>query len=120
MFDLDKWQEIFATIKKNKLRTILTAFSVAWGIFILIVLLAAGQGLRNGAQEQFSRDAANSIWVDAGQTSMAFCGYKPGREIQLTNADFYNIKNNTNGVNKATAVYRGREARTPGGSVGHS
>src|SRR5688572_17753788 len=98
MFDIDKWQEIFATIKKNKLRTILTAFSVAWGIFILIVLLAAGQGLRNGAQSQFGNDAANSIWIDAGQTSIAYGGYKPGRKIQLTNADFYYVKRQLEGV----------------------
>lgn len=102
MFDLDKWQEIFATIKKNKLRTILTAFSVAWGIFILIVLLAAGQGLRNGAQAQFSNDAANSIWVGGGQTSMAYEGYKPGREIKLKTADFYSIKNRIKGVDMAS------------------
>jgi putative ABC transport system permease protein len=104
VFDLDKWQEIFATIKKNKLRTILTAFSVAWGIFILIVLLAAGRGLRNGAQAQFGNDAANSIWIEGGQTSIAYKGYKPGRAIQLTNVDYYNIKNKTEGVDHASAV----------------
>ena len=85
MFDSDKWQEIFATMKKNKLRTILTAFSVAWGIFILIILLAAGQGLKNGASEQFGNDAQNSIWIDGGTTSMPYEGYKTGRNIQLTN-----------------------------------
>jgi putative ABC transport system permease protein len=111
MFDLDKWQEIFGTIKKNKLRTILTAFSVAWGIFILIVLLAAGQGLKNGAQSQFGNDAANSIWIDGGQTSMPFAGYKPGRTIQLTNADFYYVKRQVAGVDNASAVYRGWESK---------
>ena len=111
MFDLDKWQEIFSTIKKNKLRTILTAFSVAWGIFILIILLAAGQGLRNGAQSQFGNDAQNSIVVEGGQTAMAFGGYKPGRIIQLTNADFYQIKNRTKGIDKTSAEYQGRETK---------
>jgi putative ABC transport system permease protein len=110
MFDTDKWQEIFGTIQKNKLRTILTAFSVAWGIFILIILLAAGQGLRNGAQSQFGNDAANSIWIDGGQTSMAYEGYKPGRTIQLTNTDFLHVKN-MDGVDNASAVYRGWESK---------
>jgi len=111
MFDIDKWQEIFGTIKKNKLRTILTAFSVAWGIFILIILLAAGQGLRNGAQSQFGNDAANSIWIEGGQTSMPHAGYKPGRAITLRNADFYRVKNDVAGVDHASAVYRGWESR---------
>ena len=104
MFDLDKWQEILGTIRKNKLRTILTAFSVSWGIFILIILLAAGQGLRHGAQSQFSNDANNSIWVDAGQTSMPYGGYKPGRAIRLHNSDFYHIKNKVKGVHYVSAA----------------
>jgi putative ABC transport system permease protein len=111
MFDLDKWQEIFGTIKKNKLRTLLTAFSVAWGIFILIVLLAAGRGLRNGAQSQFASDAANSIWIDGGQTSMPYAGYKPGRKIQLTNADFYQLKKNEPGIDHVSAVYKGWDSK---------
>ena len=105
MFDLDKWQEILGTIKKNKLRTILTALSVAWGIFILIILLGAGQGLRNGVQEQFARDAINSIEVWPGVTSMPYDGYKTGRFIQLTNDDYYNLKNNVIGIDKATANF---------------
>lgn len=111
MFDPDKWQEIFMTIRRNKLRTILTAFSVAWGIFILIVLLAAGEGLRNGAQQQFGNDAANSIWIDGGETSIAYAGYKPGRRIQLRNEDFYHVRDKVSGVDNASAVSRGWESR---------
>jgi len=111
MFDSDKWQEIFATIKKNRLRTFLTAFSVAWGIFILIILLAAGQGLKNGASAEFGNDAVNSIWIDGGQTSMAHDGYKPGRTIQLTNEDYLTLKYRTPGIDRATAVYRGWETK---------
>lgn len=111
MFDSDKWQEILGTIRKNKLRTFLTAFSVAWGIFILIILLAAGEGLRNGARAQFARDAANSIWIDAGLTSMAYAGYKPGREIRLSNADFYYVRDRVEGIDHATAVFRGWETK---------
>ncbi len=88
MFEKDAWLEIFAAIKQNKLRTFLTAFSVGWGIFILIILLGAGNGLTNGAQAQFAGDAVNSIFVEAGKTTIAQNGYKVGREIKLTNEDF--------------------------------
>lgn len=85
MFDL--FQEIYATIKRNKLRTFLTGFAVAWGIFILIVLLGAGNGLMNAQNEQMSSLAMNSVQVGAGWTSKAYDGLKQGRRIQLNNKD---------------------------------
>jgi len=88
VFDRDKWQEILFTISQNKLRTVLTGFSVAWGIFMLIVLLGSGTGLQNGAKEEFADAATNSIWVFSGQTSMPHKGLQPGRFVRFDNADF--------------------------------
>jgi putative ABC transport system permease protein len=93
MFDKEKWLEIFSTLKKNKLRTILTSFSVAWGIFILIILLGSGNGLQKGVNKQFEGDATNSIWVFSGQTSMPYRGLKSGRWINLTNDDYEATRN---------------------------
>jgi len=88
MFDKEKWLEIFSTLRKNKLRTFLTSFSVAWGIFILIILLGSGNGLQTGVNSQFEDDATNSLWIYRGKTSMAYRGLSPGRRIKFTNKDF--------------------------------
>jgi len=74
IFDRDNWQEIFDTLKKNKLRSFMTAFGVFWGIFMLIVMLGAGNGLYNGAMNQFSRLASNSVFVWTQPTTKAFKG----------------------------------------------
>jgi putative ABC transport system permease protein len=88
MFDIERWQEIFDTIRKNKLRTFLTGLSVASGIFILVILLGFGQGLRNGIENEFKRDASTSVWVWPGVTSKEYKGLNPGRRIQLVNENF--------------------------------
>jgi putative ABC transport system permease protein len=87
MFDSELWREILETIRKNKLRTFLTAFSVAWGIFMLIILLGTGNGLQNGVRHQFEQDAVNAIWISGGNMTMAHNGLQPGRRIQLTIED---------------------------------
>ena len=103
MLDLDKWQEIFSTIQKNKLRTFLTGFSVAWGILMLIILLGAGEGLQHGTENQFKGDALNSVWVIPGKTSMPYAGYNAERQIKLRNEDFEDIKNNIRGIENLSA-----------------
>ena len=87
MLNLDLWQEIWGTVRRNKLRTALTGFAVAWGIFMLVVLLAFGNGLHNNVVHQFRDDAINSIWIHPGQTSKPYAGHQPGRFLQFTNED---------------------------------
>ncbi len=92
MFSLDVWQEILDTIRRNKLRTALTALSVAWGIFMLVLLLGAGRGLQNNIEHEFADDAVNSIWFFGGVTSMPHQGLPIGREITFDNDDYDAIR----------------------------
>src|SRR5687768_10478511 len=88
MFDADTLAEVWSTLTRHKLRTALTAFSVAWGVFMLIILLGAGKGLENGATDGFQGDALNVIWVNTGTTALPFAGQNPGRKIKLDNSDY--------------------------------
>ena len=88
MFNIERWQEIFEAIAKNKLRTFLTGISVASGIFILVILLGAGKGLQNGIEKQFENDAEGIIEVWSNTTSKEYKGLNPGRFIQLHNSDY--------------------------------
>jgi putative ABC transport system permease protein len=86
VFDLDKWEEIWLTMMQHKLRTALTAFGVFWGIFMLVILLGAGNGLRNGAMQNFDI-AKNAVFVWTMETTVPFEGFDAGRSIQLNNED---------------------------------
>jgi putative ABC transport system permease protein len=92
MFDLDRWQEILEVIRTNKLRSALTGMAVAWGIFMLVILLGAGTGLQNGVAYMFRDDAVNSIWVWPGVTEESYQGLSPGRRITFHNEDYDDIK----------------------------
>ncbi len=111
MFDIDKWQEIFLTIIKNPLRTFLTAFSVAWGIFMLVILLGFGTGLENWITYQFRDGAINALYINPGQTSQPFKGLQPGRNIRFTNEDYDMVKHRIEGVEYITGRFY------PGGTM---
>ncbi len=84
---IDQFQEIYDTLKKNKLRTALTGLSVSWGIFILIVLLGAGNGLKNGVMQNFSSRAVNRINLWPGTTSIPYQGLKTERNLSFTESE---------------------------------
>lgn len=92
MFDF--WQEIYGTIKRNKMRTLLTGFSVAWGIFILIILLGAGNGLINAFDANSSGTSLNSMRIYPGVMSMPYHGLSTGKPIIFSNRDVQILKDN--------------------------
>ncbi len=94
MFSRDTWTEIFDTISKNKLRTILSGFTVAIGIFIFIILTGFGNGLTNTFQSFFGDDATNILRIFPSRTSKPYKGYKAKRRIELDNSDLTDIKLN--------------------------
>ena len=104
MFSLDRWREVLDTISRNKLRTALTAVSVAWGIFVMVVLLGLGRGLDQGLRYKFRREASNSVSMWANKQSIAFGGYDVGRKLMFDNKD-YDRTRATKGVDKAAGVF---------------
>ena len=101
---IDFIQEIYGTIKRNELRTALTGFAVAWGIFMLIVLLGAGNGLLNAFEQQSENMAMNSFQIWPGQTSMPYQGLKEGRNIKLTEKELDLTRQMTEHVTHASAI----------------
>jgi putative ABC transport system permease protein len=87
MLDIDGWQEILTTLRRNKLRTALTAIGVFWGIFILIVMIGVGSGLETGVTRRMSGFAHNAIYVWGQRTTMPHAGMQPGRRVEFDNRD---------------------------------
>ncbi len=118
LFERDNWQEIFATMRKNKLRTFLTMLGVFWGIFMLVIMMGSGNGLRNGIMQGFEGTATNSFFVWTQQTTKAYKGMKPGRDFnfnlsdaealkQIKELDYVCPMNQLGGYDEANNVMRG-------------
>jgi putative ABC transport system permease protein len=97
--------ELWDVLSRNALRTFLTGLSVAWGVFILVVLLGAGNGLENGANWEFRDDAQNSIWIGGGKTSIPYQGRSPGRPILFKNQDYEELPLKVPGIEHLTGRY---------------
>lgn len=92
IFDRDAWSEVYAAIRKNKMRTILTMIGVAWGMFLFVALLGASRGIQNGFDKIFANAATNSLFVWMEQTAIPFEGYQRGRTLELKMEDIDAIK----------------------------
>lgn len=92
LFDSDTWQEIYGSIRKNKVRTAITIIGVLWGIFLLVVLLGAARGMENGFNKLFGNFATNSVFVWTQSTDTPFKGFQEGRRFRLTMNDIDVLK----------------------------
>jgi len=94
MFDIDRWREIFQSISKNKLRSILSGFTVAFAILLFTLLFGIGNGLQNTFKKEFAGDAINAIYIWSSFTTVAYKGNQIGKKIQFKNDDFKFLKEN--------------------------
>jgi len=94
MLDIDKWQEIYHSLAKNPLRTILTALGVFWGIFMLVIMIGSGEGLQNGIIRNFADVAPNSLFLWSQRTSMPYKGLPAGRSFEMSLDDYYALNEN--------------------------
>jgi len=98
MIDRELWGEVWQVLKGNRLRTLLTASGIFWGIFILIVMLGMGNGIEAGVKKTFGGFANNVFYIWAESTSQPWQGLPPGRSIELTNPDTDAIRNKVSGI----------------------
>src|SRR5665647_1186401 len=118
MFKINTIQEIIASLKHNKLRTVLTGLSVSWGIFILIVLLGAGNGLKNGVTSNFSDRATNTVQVWSGTSSMPYKGLKSGRSLNFGERQINDIDKDLVEADTETGVIEKQLTITNGSEYG--
>jgi putative ABC transport system permease protein len=104
IFDIDRWQEIWHTIKQNKLRSIMTAFGVFWGILMLVIMLGSGKALENGILDGTENFERNSCFMFAGTTAEPYKGFQRGRSWYISAGDLAAIETNVEGV-KFTVPY---------------
>lgn len=98
MFNRDKWNEIIEALSANPFRTLITAFGVFWGIFILVILLSASQGLQNGIKRQMGGLSTNTMFMWTGATSKPYKGLPQGRYYNFKNSDIDAIKREVDGL----------------------
>ncbi len=110
MFDLDRFQEIWVTITRNKVRSLLTGFGVFWGIFMLVIMLGAGQGLERGIMKQIDGFSTNSCFIWSAQTSEPYKGFKKGRSWDIRNRDILAAKKNIPEIEVITPMIWGNRA----------
>lgn len=112
MFDLDRWQEIWTAIRKNKLRSVMTAFGVFWAIFMLVVMSGSGQGLMNGITDGMKDFATNSGFMWANRTSVSYEGFQRGRWWSVTNDDIEAIRDQVKGIDVISPRLNGWNLRS--------
>lgn len=98
MFFLDALQEILHTIRQNKLRSLMTAFGVFWGIFMLILLLGAGRGIQNKLESGWTTNAQDSVWIFSNRTTLPYKGLSPNRWIRFTEEDLEVLRTQVPGI----------------------
>ncbi len=113
---LERFVEIVTVLRRNRLRTFLTALSVAWGLFVLALLLGAGHGLENGTEWEFRHEAIASIFVQAGQTSVPFGGRRLGREVKLMTEDHEALGRDLSAVEHQSGIFYLGEQRVKHGT----
>ena len=114
LFDLDHWQEVFQSLRRNRLRTILTACGVFWGVLMLVVMLGFARGLENAVTRDFANWAPNAIFVWGQRSSKPYAGQQPGRDVVLTEDDAEYLAARVPGIDKV--VPRNQSGGRWGGS----